>query len=643
MVIIKYLLVGDDSVRLTFKYDAQVIAAVKSLSRRRYFPDQKAWFIPLSVFPELEKAVEGIGVLEDESAIHKNDAADPALENLPLPDDIREGKFYVSWITGTRVRLTFRYNVDFIATLREQPSAKYDKETKSWAVDVSDLDALQAYYAPAAFIFMGKNMERLRLSLPQPPLDYKVFPLPEFKTKPFTHQVEGLYYALSHDSCLIGDEQGLGKTWTAINAMVLRKEKAGKCLVVCGVNSIKYNWLSEIERHSSENAALIDAPSAEQRVKKIEKWLMSDAYFGVINIEALRAPSITLRLRTAIEEKKIGGIIADEIHKAKNARSHQGRALRTLNAPYKIGLSGTPINKPEELWNILSWLGVETMEKEYPWMMRYCVMGGYANKQVIAHKNHIELREKLQSVLIRRRKEDVLDLPPKMYQTEFVELSPAQTALYKEGIEELVLNLDEILELSNPLVKTLRLRQITDGLFTDQNPKLARIKEMLEEEIIPSGRKAIIFSNWRKVTDLYFEALSDFHPAYIHGDIPPKERQEAADRFQTDDTCRLIIGTIGAMGTGLTLNAASYVIFVDKSWVPADNEQAEDRAHRIGTKGTVNVISLTAKGTIDEYIEEHIKERKAAFSYFVESETAEAIRTSDIMLDFLRYAKKEEL
>ena len=151
---------------------------------------------------------------------------------------------------------------------------------------------------------------------------------------------------------------------------------------------------------------------------------------------------------------------------------------------------------------------------------------------------------------------------------------------------------------------------------------------------------AIIFSNWRKVADLYFAALADYNPAYIHGDIPVKERQQLVDRFQKDDNCKIIIGTIGAMGTGLTLNAASYVFFVDKSWVPADNEQAEDRAHRIGTRGTVNIITLTARGTIDEYIENHIKERKAAFSYFVESE-AEAIRSADLLLDFLKYAKSD--
>ena len=639
MTIIKYTVTEDERVKLAFSYNPDVIAAVKSVSGRKYDPAEHAWYIPLYAMPKLREAIEGVAILEDTATMRENASEDPALENLPVPD-IQEGRFYVSWITTDMVRLTFQYNVDFIDSVRRLSSARYDKETKSWRVNIEDLNALQRYYAPATFICLGKNMERLRITLPQPPAVKKDFPLPKTKTELYEHQKEGLYYVLTHDAALVCDEQGLGKSALGINAMVLRKEKAKKCLIVCGVNSIKYNWLAEIKRHSDEQAMLIDGANSEQRVKKICKWLSSETYFGVINIEALRAPTITEKLRDAIEGGQIGAIIADEIHKAKNSRSQQGKALRKLDPPYKLGLSGTPINKPEELYNILSWLGVEKTEKEYPWKLRYCVMGGYQNKQIVAHKNHLELREKLQSVMIRRRKEDCLDLPPKMYQTEYVEMSPAQIQLYKEGIEELVLNLDEILELSNPLVKTLRLRQITDGLFTDQNPKLDRIKEMLEDEIIPSGRKAIIFSNWRKVTDLYFAALANYNPAYIHGDIPVKERQQLVDRFQKDDNCKIIIGTIGAMGTGLTLNAASYVFFVDKSWVPADNEQAEDRAHRIGTRGTVNIITLTARGTIDEYIENHIKERKAAFSYFVESE-AEAIRSADLLLDFLKYAKSD--
>ena len=643
MTIIKITETDDKRLKLSFPYDPDVIRLIRTLSERKYSPEDHAWFIPASALDELREAVSGYALLDDGSQARNNTPTDPTLQNLPFPDDLREGKIYVSWVTSSTVRLAFKYNVDFLVSVKALYSRQYDPETKTWQVGIDDLAVLQAYYAPATFVFLGQGMEKLRIRIPQPPMDYDRFPLPEFRTAPFTHQIEGLYYVMAHDSCLVADEQGVGKTWTAINAMALRKDRAKKCLVVCGVNSIKYNWLAEIERHSYEKGFLIDGMNAEKRQKRIEKWLETDAYFGVINIEALRSGLIVRTLRHAIKSGQVGAVIIDEIHKAKNSESQQGKAIRSLNPPFKLGLSGTPINKPEELFNILSWLGVETIEKEYPWRMRYCVMGGYKDKQVVAHKRHLELREKLQSVTIRRRKDEVLDLPPKLYQTEFVELTPAQRALYKEAVEDLILNLDEILKLTNPLTKTLRLRQITDGLFTpDKNPKLDRIREMLEDEIIPSGRKAIIFTNWRKVGDLCFNALYDLDPAYIHGDIPTPERQAIVDRFQNSDDCKVIIGTIGAMGTGLTLNAASYVFFIDKSWVPADNEQAEDRAHRIGTSGTVNIITLAAHGTIDEYIEQHVKERKAAFSYYVESEADTAIQAADILLDFLKFTTAKE-
>ena len=162
---------------------------------------------------------------------------------------------------------------------------------------------------------------------------------------------------------------------------------------------------------------------------------------------------------------------------------------------------------------------------------------------------------------------------------------------------------EELLELfskSDPCLSNL----------TDDSPKLDRIKEMLEEEIIPNGHKAIIFSQWSTIAkDLGIE-LSEYDPIVITGEVPPEQRQRLVDNFQTNPHCKVAIGTIGAMGTGLTLNKASYVFFMDKAWNSGDNAQAEDRAHRIGTVGAVNVISMVAKGTIDEAVEDYLLENK---------------------------------
>jgi SNF2 family DNA or RNA helicase len=313
----------------------------------------------------------------------------------------------------------------------------------------------------------------------------------------------------------------------------------------------------------------------------------------------------------------------DEIHKAKNGSSQQGKALRTLKTPIRIGLSGTPMNKAEDLWNILTWLGVE---KRSFWHFRnsYCIMGGFGGYQVVGYKNIDRLHEELSSVMLRRTKEEVLDLPPKVYSAEFVELTKVQHKLYRDIKAGIIEDLENILSSVNPLSCTLRLRQLTGGLFSEDNPKLERIKDMLEEEIIPSGNKAIIFSQWEKITEIYKDALSEYNPIYITGKIDPEERQKEVERFQTDPNCKLAIGTIGAMGTGLTLNKASYVFFVDKTWNSGDNSQAEDRAHRIGTQGTVNIISLVAKGTVDEGVEEYLVENKALFERVVDGKGTKA-------------------
>ena len=331
----------------------------------------------------------------------------------------------------------------------------------------------------------------------------------------------------------------------------------------------------------------------------------------VINIESLRNEKIQDALYLGIKDGYIGAIIVDEIHKAKNGGSQQGKALRFLKAPVKIGLSGTPMNKAEDLWNILTWLGVER-RSFYSFRNAYCTMGGFGGYKVIGYKNLDSLNAELNTVMLRRKKEEVLDLPPKLYSTEYVELTTAQKKQYRDIKNGIVADMENILASVNPLNCTLRLRQLTSGNpnLTDDSPKLDRIKEMLEEEIIPNGHKAIIFSQWSTIAkDLGLE-LKEYDPIVITGEVPPEQRQKLVDNFQTNPHCKVAIGTIGAMGTGLTLNKASYVFFMDKAWNSGDNAQAEDRAHRIGTVGAVNVISMVAKGTIDEAVEDYLLENK---------------------------------
>lgn len=528
-------------------------------------------------------------------------------------------------------KLYFKYDPTTVAKIKELAERRYLPDDRAWEIPVHELPnlvdkvGLSNINAEDALVGALKTKEiedkrqatQERLKGIKPVIEF------DFTTDPLPHQIEAFNYGMEKDKLLIGDEQGLGKTKESIDICVARKHELVKCLIVCGVNSVKYNWEKEIHIHSREKAVMIDGKTMDLRVEQINSWYKGAEYFGIINIESLRNEKIQDALYVGIKDGVIGAIIVDEIHKAKNGSSQQGKALRFLKAPVKIGLSGTPMNKAEDLWNILTWLEVEK-RSFYSFRNTYCVMGGYGGYKVVGHKNLESLNAELNKVMLRRKKEEVLDLPPKVYSTEYVELTKAQQKLYRDIKNGIIEDMENILASVNPLSCTLRLRQLTGGLFTADNPKLERLKDMLDEEIIPNGYKAIIFSQWEQITEIYREDLEEYNPIYITGKVSPEDRQKEVERFQNDPNCKLAIGTIGAMGTGLTLNKASYVFFIDKRWNSGDNAQAEDRAHRIGTAGTVNVISLVAKGSVDEGVEEYLIENKDLFDRVVDGKGTKA-------------------
>lgn len=522
-------------------------------------------------------------------------------------------------------KLSFKYDSTTVAKIKELAQRRYIPDERAWEIPAFELPSLIEKIGLSNInaeedilgAFEMQEIEDKKEAIAHRLKGIKPVEEVSLKTVLLPHQIEAFNYGMERDMLLIGDEQGLGKTLESIAICVARKKDIIKCLIVCGVNSVKYNWEKEISIHSSEKAVMIDGKTMDGRVNQIVNWLKGSEYFGIINIESLRNEKIQDALCMGIRDGFIGAVIVDEIHKAKNGTSQQGKALRALKTPIRIGLSGTPMNKAEDLWNILTWLGVEK-RKFYSFRNAYCIMGGYGGYKVIGHKNLESLNAELNTVMLRRKKEEVLDLPPKIYSTEYVELTKEQQLLYKNIRNGILEDLENILTSVNPLACTIRLRQLIGGLFTEDNPKLERVKDMLEEEIIPNGSKAIIFSQWEQITSLYLEALRDYNPVYITGKISPEDRQKEVERFQNDPNCKIAIGTIGAMGTGLTLNKASYVFFVDKTWNSGNNVQAEDRAHRIGTQGTVNIISVVAKCPVDEGIEEYLIENKDLFERVVD-------------------------
>lgn len=451
-------------------------------------------------------------------------------------------------------------------------------------------------------------------------------PLPEYesKTVPYSYQMDSFLYSKDHTKFLLADEQGLGKTKQALDIAVSKKAQMKHCLIVCGVNELKWNWVHEVAVHTNEHAHILgfkDGKIGSVHDRLLDLQNKHNEFFLVTNIETLRDAKIQEYIKILCTCGVIGMTIIDEIHKCKNSTSLQGKAIHCCCTYYKLALTGTPImNAAIDLYNVLKWLEVENHSLTQ-FKSHYCIMGGFGGYQIVGYKHLDQLQSRLSKYMLRRKKEDVLDLPPKIYTNEILEMDSGQTKIYKEVEQTIQDNIDKILLLPNPLTALTRLRQATGNpdILTSQPVNNVKYKRMVEivYEVVNNGGKVIIFSNWAKVIKPAAALLESYNPACITSQVNDKDK--LIREFKENPNCKVILGTIGCLGTGFTLNEANTVIFLDEPWTSADKQQAEDRCHRIGTKGTVNVITLLCKDTIDEKVHKIVNSKQALSNQVVDN------------------------
>lgn len=185
--------------------------------------------------------------------------------------------------------------------------------------------------------------------------------------------------------------------------------------------------------------------------------------------------------------------------------------------------------------------------------------------------------------------------------------------MYKEVKSEIKSNIDMIEVSPNPLAEMIRLRQATGytGILSSEIQCSAKLDRMYEivEECISNNHKVVVFSNWTSITTPVFERLAEFSPLKITGETADNERQNIVDAFQNNDKFKVLVGTTGAMGVGLTVTSATAVIFLDEPWTRASKEQCIDRTHRIGQNQKVTVYTIMCKGTIDERIHDLVEQK----------------------------------
>ena len=499
--------------------------------------------------------------------------------------------------------LSFQYNPFYVEEIKKLPCRYYFAERKEWEIPTDLL--------PDVRKFEPDITELNQLPYYEEEINDLVF-----KTPSYPYQIEGVKYGIERKNWLLGDQQGLGKTKQMIDLAVWKKKHRGlkHVLVICGVNNLKYNWIDEIHKHSDEEGKVLGftkkgkEPSMKDRLEDLKS--IPEEFFWITNIESLRChkegryyvSELVDVINQHITNGELGLVIVDEIHKAKNPTSMQGRGLTKIKGCDKIGLSGTLlVNKPLDLYTPLYFIGAISYNY-YTFVNRYCekdLMWG----KVIGYKNMSELRDLMSHNMLRRTK-DLLDLPPKIRTEVPIEMSKNERKLYEEIINAAKQECDKIRNPMDKLSKLVRARQVCchTSLVSSKFSESSKFQQLRDdlEEARANGDKVVVFCRLREVLELAEKEFAEFNPLHIWGQMKPEELAETKRIFQEGEDFNVLFGQIDSAGTGHTLTRAQTVIFLDPPWNMATAEQAEDRCHRIGTRGSVNVRYYLMNDSYDE-------------------------------------------
>ena len=524
----------------------------------------------------------------------------------------------------TSLFVNFEYDPLIVDAGKQCSVAHYDKNTLTWEVPLTSLSFLIEHLSS----FDDVELCFLEDVLPEPD---NIFELSTYKTTPYQYQLEGIQYGLNHDRWLLLDAPGLGKTLQLIYLAQELKEREGleHCLIVCGLNTLKNNWKDEIHKHSDLSCMILGerkTKNGKVRIGSVQERLDDlrrpiEEFFIITNIQTLRNDEIIKELKKN-KTNKIDMIVLDEGHVCKSPTSTQGKNLLKLNAKYMILATGTVLmNSPLDAYVPLKWIGADrstyTNFKFY-----YCNFTGPFNNIIVGYRFMDILKDQLEKVSLRRNK-DLLDLPEKTVITEYVDMNDKQSKFYENITEGIVQQVDKVkMTTASVLAMVTRLRQATacPSILTSENIPSSKIERAtdLARQIIENGDKVIIFSTFKESLRDLEEEFKDIEHVVCHGDIDDAEINKRRNYFQNDERCKLMLATWQKMGTGVTLNAASYEVFLDIPWTEAVFTQAQDRIHRIGSKKPVFIYNLVCKNTIDERVLELVQSKGAISDYVVD-------------------------
>jgi len=613
--------VRNDRFIIEFKYDAEVVASVRKIKDSQYDADKKLWYAPVSSAQFVAKFAKefefniGAGA-ENKIQISMREG------NWELEEDV-VAKRELHLIDNS-LAFEFDYDEHLIHAVKEINHRRWDSKRKMWMVPQTSFEDAFAVANHWDFNIsdevramvneiMVVTAQREEASSAQTS-DIEIEGLAtknalgqDLALRPF--QLAGVAYAIDVRKCFIADEMGLGKTVQALAS--LQHEDAFPALVVCPA-SLKTNWDREVKMWlPGKTTHIVDSKSG-----------VKNADVVIINYDILT------KQEDALKSVPFRSLIFDESHYAKNGKAKRTQALKKIaeRVPKDgmiLALTGTPVlNRPIELISQLEILDrINEFGGSWNFRQRYCKAhhNGYG-WDFKGSSNAEELNELLRrTCYVRRNKQDVLtELPDKARYEIPIDLSGKGHQNYRmaeAGVLEYFAGDGRSANSAQQLGHIMNLKRLAG------EGKVETACEWIDTFLDSTDRKLVVFAHHISVVDAIAEKYGNLRVA---GKDTQQVRQNAVDSFQNDPESRVIVLNMKAGGVGLTLTAASDVLFVEQGWTPAEHDQAEDRCHRIGQDDNVSAWYLLANDTIDHDIYQLIADKRVVVDAVTEGDEEES-------------------
>lgn len=539
----------------------------------------------------------------------------------------------------------------------------HGKPNYEWEVPFSCWEEIKQLYADEQIIYLNEPPKAKFVTDDEiiNGLDFNGYNL-------YDYQLEGVKFGLNHHNFLLLDEQGLGKTLQLITLARYKKEHLGlkHCLIICCINSLKYNWVKEVNKFCRNEKAIILGTRLNKKgklvnitVEETKQQIDScpEEFFWIINVERVRLTKedkktengIVHHFNKQIEQGNLGMIAVDEIHKCKNLQSGQGQGIMALDTTIgKVGMTGTLlVNNPFDLFCPMSFVGLINYNK-FIYEKKFVIKDDFG--QVVGYQNMEELHNILYKSSIRRTK-DLLDLPEKIYKQEWLEFTKEEQDVFNQviGVTE-PFTLEKIDEPMETVAVITRMRQsaVAGELLTNRcktSTKFDRLKDILEEAKI-NNEKVLVFCPFTEALKLGMEYCKEYNPRLVCGGMGSKV-QDTIDEHEKQEGFSVLFAQEATLGVGFTLINTSIVVFLSPPWNRATYDQCCDRVHRIGQKHTVQVIDLLIKDTYDELIYKKLHGKGAMSDVVIDGEEVDSLKQyfTDMNIEFKKgeYGKLKTL